>query len=97
LAGFRQGVTSDLANPKIAVFFTSLLPQFVTHGAPALMPFLVLGGLFVAMTTAWLTGFALAVSRACSALRRPGVKRALDRLSGVVLIGLGLRLATEHR
>lgn len=96
-AGFRQGVTSDLANPKIAVFFTSLLPQFVTRGAPVLEPFLVLGGVFLVMTTLWLLGFALVASRASSVLRRPRVKRTLDRLTGVVLIGLGLRLATERR
>jgi RhtB (resistance to homoserine/threonine) family protein len=97
LGGFRQGIANDLANPKIAVFFTSLLPQFVTHDAPVLLPFLLLGGLFVVMTTAWLSGFALAASTASSALRRPRIKRALDRLTGVVLIGLGFRLATEHR
>jgi RhtB (resistance to homoserine/threonine) family protein len=95
--GFRQGVASDLANPKIAVFFTSLLPQFVTRGAPVLEPFLVLGGVFLLMTTLWLLGFALVASRASSVLRRPRVKRALDRLTGVVLVGLGLRLATKHR
>jgi RhtB (resistance to homoserine/threonine) family protein len=97
LGGFRQGVTSDLANPKIAVFFTSLLPQFVAPGTPVLEPFLVLGCVFVAMGTIWLSGFALVASRASSALRRPRVKRALDRLTGLVLIGLGLRLATERR
>lgn len=95
-AGFRQGVTSDLANPKIAVF-TSLLPQFVTRGAPVLEPFLVLGGVFLVMTTLWLLGFALVASRASSVLRRSRVKRTLDRLTGVVLIGLWLRLATERR
>jgi threonine/homoserine/homoserine lactone efflux protein len=95
--GFQQGVTSNLANPKIAVLFTSLLPQFVAHGSTTVAPFLLLGGLFVVMTFVWLSGFALAASRASSALRRPAVKRVLDRLTGVVLIGLGLRLATEHR
>jgi RhtB (resistance to homoserine/threonine) family protein len=95
--GFRQGLASNLANPKIAVFFTSLLPQFVHPGAPVLAPFLLLGGLFVAITAVWLGGFALAASRAASTLRRPKVKRVLDRVTGVVLIGFGLRLATEHR
>ena len=95
--GFRQGLASNLGNPKIAVFFTSLLPQFVARGDSVLAPSLLLGGLFVAMTVVWLSGFALAASRASSALRRPSVKRALDRVTGVVLIGLGLRLAVERR
>ena len=50
VAGFRQGLTSDLSNPKIAILFTSLLPQFVAARSPTLMPFLLLGSIFVAMT-----------------------------------------------
>ena len=52
--GFQQGLISNLANPKIAVLFTSLLPQFTGGGDHVLLPFLLLGGLFVAMTVAWL-------------------------------------------
>ena len=95
--GFRQGVTSNLANPKIAVVFTSLVPQFVDPGEPLLVPFLVLGSIFVALTLMWLCAYAVAASRASGILQRPRVRRALDRLTGVVLIALGLRLATERR
>jgi threonine/homoserine/homoserine lactone efflux protein len=62
-----------------------------------LVPFLLLGGVFVLMTLAWLSAYALVAARASSVLRRPRIKTALDRLTGVVLIGLGVRLATEHR
>jgi RhtB (resistance to homoserine/threonine) family protein len=95
--GFRQGVFSNLANPKIAVFFTSLLPQFVNGRDHVLLPFLALGGLFVAMTLVWLGGYALLAARASAVLTRPRVKAALDRLTGAVLVGLGLRLALERR
>jgi RhtB (resistance to homoserine/threonine) family protein len=95
--GFRQGLMSNLANPKIAVVFTSLLPQFVDPGEPLLVPFLVLGTIFVALTLLWLSGYAIAASRASGVLQRPRVRRVLDRLTGVVLIALGLRLATERR
>ena len=95
--GFRQGLINDLANPKIAAFFTSLLPQFIDPGQPVLMPFLILGLLFAVMTLAWLVAFALMASKAGGLLTRPRVKAGLDRLTGVVLIGLGLRLATERR
>jgi len=95
--GFRQGVTSNLANPKIAVVFTSLVPQFVDPGEPLLVPFLVLGSIFVALTLAWLCAYAVAASRASGILQRPRMRLALDRLTGVVLIALGLRLATERR
>ena len=73
--------------------FTSLVPQFVDPGEPLLVPFLVLGSIFVAMTLAWLCAYAVAASRASGILQRPRVRRALDRLTGVVLIALGLRLA----
>jgi RhtB (resistance to homoserine/threonine) family protein len=95
--GFRQGVLSDLANPKIGIFFTSLLPQFVSAGRPVLLPFLVLGAIFVAMTVVWLLAYTLAAARAAQMLLRPRVRSALDRFTGVVLIGLGLRLAVERR
>jgi threonine/homoserine/homoserine lactone efflux protein len=95
--GFRQGLISNLANPKIAVFFTSLLPQFVAPGHAVLEPFLFLGGLFVAMTIVWLCGYALVAAKASSVLQRPRVKAALDCLTGVVLVALGVRLAFERR
>ena len=95
--GFRQGLISNLANPKISVLFTSLLPQFIDGGERVLLPFLVLGGLFVVMTLAWLSGYAMMAAKAGGLLTRPRVKVSLDRMTGLVLIGLGLRLATESR
>jgi RhtB (resistance to homoserine/threonine) family protein len=96
-AGFRQGFLSDLANPKIGIFFTSLLPQFVSAGHSVLLPFLVLGAIFVAMTVVWLLAYTVVAARAAQMLMRPRVRAALDRFTGVVLIGLGLRLAVERR
>jgi threonine/homoserine/homoserine lactone efflux protein len=95
--GFRQGLFSNLANPKIAVFFTSLLPQFVTPGHAILIPFLALGTVFVVMTLAWLCAYSLMAARAAQTLQRPRVKATLDRVTGCVLIAVGIRLATEHR
>jgi threonine/homoserine/homoserine lactone efflux protein len=93
LSPFRQGVISNALNPKIAVFFTSLLPQF-GHSLPAL---LLLGALFNAVGLIWLTVYALAAARGRAALQRPRVRAALDYVSGVVLVGLGVRLAFERR
>jgi threonine/homoserine/homoserine lactone efflux protein len=95
-AAFRQGLVSNLLNPKIAVFFTSLLPQFAgAHGAAAEL--LLLGLLFNALGVVWLTAYALVAARGRSVLGRPAVERALERVSGIVLIGLGARLALERR
>jgi threonine/homoserine/homoserine lactone efflux protein len=95
VAAFRQGLLSNLLNPKIAVFFTSLLPQFVSHGT--LPGLLLLGALFNAMGVVWLTSYAVLASRGRAFLQLPRVKSALDYLSGIVLVGLGLRLALERR
>jgi threonine/homoserine/homoserine lactone efflux protein len=92
---YRQGVLSNLGNPKMAVFFTSLLPQFA-GASPSLVDLLIPGVLFAGLTMLWLTGYAAAVAAAGDVLRRPTVKRVLDGLTGVALVGLGVRVATEH-
>jgi threonine/homoserine/homoserine lactone efflux protein len=88
---FRQGLLSNLGNPKMAVFFMSLLPQFATTFSAGL----ALGLVFCSMTFAWLTGYAVAVAKAGHVLRRPRIRRALDRVTGAVLVAFGLRLAAE--
>jgi threonine/homoserine/homoserine lactone efflux protein len=86
---FRQGVLSNLGNPKMAVFFTSLLPQFAWSFAGLLAHGLV----FCVLTLAWLSF----VARVGSALRRPALRRVVDAVTGAVLVALGLRLAGERR
>jgi len=93
----RQGVLSNLGNPKMAVFFTSLLPQFTPAGATSFVGLLALGLVFCALTLAWLTGYAIVVARAGDVLRRPAVRRTLEGVMGAVLIALGVRLAAAHR
>ena len=94
---YRQGVISNLGNPKMAVFFTSLLPQFAPTGGASFALLLALGLAFCAMTLVWLTCYAAAVARAGDFLRRSAIRRALDGLVGAVLVGLGIRLATSQR
>lgn len=96
-ASFRQGLLSNLFNPKIGVFFTSFLPQFVAPGDSLFAGMLLLGTVFNAMGLLWLLGYALFVSRAGDVLRRPRVKTVLERLTGYALIGFGLKLAAERR
>jgi threonine/homoserine/homoserine lactone efflux protein len=95
--GFRQGLLSNLGNPKIAVFFTSLLPQFVVGHAAVLWPSPLLGGFFVLITLVWLCGYAVLAARISAVLTRPAVKAGLDAVTGAVLVGLGIRLALERR
>jgi threonine/homoserine/homoserine lactone efflux protein len=95
-SAFRQGLASNLLNPKIAVFFTSLLPQFVAAAARP-QDLLLLGVLFNCMGVVWLLTYAELAARGRDVLGRPRVKRTLDRLTGVALVGLGARLAFERR
>lgn len=97
IAAYRQGVLSNLGNPKMAVFFSSLLPQFIAPGHASFDTLLMLGLVFNAMTLTWLTAYALVVARVGDVLRRDRVRRGLEAVTGLVLVGIGLRLATERR
>jgi threonine/homoserine/homoserine lactone efflux protein len=79
------------------VFFTALLPQFVSPQDPALLVSLLLTAIAAVTSLAWLSVYAALVPRAGDVLRRPRVRRALDRGTGAVLIGLGVRLALTRR
>jgi threonine/homoserine/homoserine lactone efflux protein len=96
-SALRHGLVSNLGNPKMAVFFTSLLPQFAPAGETSFAALLALGLVFCGMTLAWLTAYAAAVARAGDVLGRPGVRRVLEGVMGGVLIALGLRLAAARR
>jgi len=91
---YREGVLSNILNPKVAVFFLAFLPQFVDPSPRwGPLPFLVLGGLFVVGGTLWCVFFALGAATATSTLRRsPRLLVWLERLSGCVYIALGLNL-----
>jgi RhtB (resistance to homoserine/threonine) family protein len=93
----RQGLLSDLSNPKIAVFFTSFLPQFIHGASSAFASLLALGATFAVLTLLWLAFYAMVVGGASALLRRPAVRKSLDRFTGVVLVGFGIRLAFERR
>jgi threonine/homoserine/homoserine lactone efflux protein len=92
----RQGMVSNLANPKMAAFFLSLLPQFASpaQGAGGIVG---LGLVFCVMTFGWLGLYSVVVDRARAVLSRSWVRRTLDGLSGVVLVGFGARLALQQR
>jgi threonine/homoserine/homoserine lactone efflux protein len=94
---FRQGVLSNLGNPKMAVFFTSLLPQFAPSGGGAFAVLLALGLAFCLMTLAWLSAYAAVVAQVGDILRRPPLRRLVDGLMGAALLAFGVRLAVEDR
>ncbi|MCO5972325.1 LysE family translocator [Actinoallomurus soli] len=94
---FRLGLLTNAANPKAGVFAVSFLPQFVPHGA-AVPPMLALLALVWALVdVAWYLGVIWLAGRAGRLLRGPRVRRRMEQVSGVVLVGLGVRLITDSR
>ena len=96
-SALRQGLLTNVLNPKVAVSFVAFLPQFVPAGSSTLASTAVLGAAFVLMTVAYLLLLVAATVRAAALLARPAVRRGLDRAAGVVFIGFGIRLATASR
>ena len=91
---YGQGILSNLANPKMVVFFLSLLPQYAGPQA-SLGTLLGLGVMFCTLTLCWLAAYAAVVARLGDVLRAGRARTAIDRISGAVLVALGVRLATE--
>ena len=91
----RQGLISNLANPKMAVFFLSLLPQFASPTSAGFAAFAPLGLAFCLMTFGWLSIYALILHRVGPFIQRSRVRRTLEAVTGTVLVGLGIRLAAE--
>ena len=90
---FRTGLATNLLNPKVGVFYLSVMPQFLSAAGNALAGSLGLGAIHVVEGLVWLSLVVLAVNRARGWLTRPTVKRRLEQLTGVAFLGFGLRLA----
>jgi threonine/homoserine/homoserine lactone efflux protein len=96
-APLRDGLITSLANPKLAVFFAALFPQFVPDGASVLVSAVLMASMIVALDLLWYSTVAYLVARARQAfVEGPWLARA-ERLTGAVLVGLGVRLALERR
>jgi threonine/homoserine/homoserine lactone efflux protein len=93
---FRQGFLSAISNPKLGVFFVTFLPQFVTPGQPVLPRLLLLGAIFAVIGWTWMNVYGLFVTRMRDVVTAPRVRQWMDRVTGVVLLGFGARLAIER-
>ncbi|MBL7495869.1 LysE family translocator [Frankia sp. CNm7] len=93
--GYTAGLLTDLLNPKVGVFFVSFLPSFIPEGAPVVWTSLLLGGIFVVLTAVYY-GALLALSGPVMRWMADGpVRRWVDRVTGLVLIAFGVRMAVE--
>jgi threonine/homoserine/homoserine lactone efflux protein len=96
---FRQGIISNILNPKVALFFLALMPQFIDAGSTNKVgAFLVLGFSFVTMGLLWCSVLAIGAASLRSAiLSRPSMATILNRVAGAMFIALGLKLATARQ
>jgi threonine/homoserine/homoserine lactone efflux protein len=93
LVALRQGLITNLLNPKVGLFYMSLLPQFLPDGAPVLWTSLLFALIHNAEGLLWFSAIILTAAAARRTLTRPGVKHRLQQLTGVAFIGFALRLA----
>lgn len=97
VAALGKGFWNNLLNPKVGVFYVSFLPQFIPAGASPAAFGLLLAGVHVVMGLAWSGGLILATAPIARALRKPGVVKWLDRVTGGVFVAFGVRIALERR
>ena len=93
---YRSGLLTNLLNPKIIVFYVTFLPQFVDPGPGAAARTSLLAALFLMIVSAWLLLYVVLLQRVRRVLSRGAVRRRVEQATGVVLVGLGVRLAVEH-
>jgi threonine/homoserine/homoserine lactone efflux protein len=93
---FRQGFLSAMSNPKLGVFFVTFLPQFVTSGQALLPRLFLLGLIFAVIGWTWLNVYGILVTRVREFITAPRVRQWMERVTGVVLLGFGARLAAER-
>ena len=92
---FRQGLLTNLLNPKVGLFYTTLVPQIVDSGDPIALVSIAVGVAHATIGLAWLSLLAVLVDRAGDVLRRPRIQRALAGATGTILVAFGLRVAVD--
>jgi threonine/homoserine/homoserine lactone efflux protein len=94
----RQGFLANALNPKVALFFVTFLPQFLSAdaGSPRTQA-LLLSAIFAVLYLAWFAPYVAAVDRLGRWLRRPKVKARIEQVTGFVLVTVAVRLATAHQ
>ena len=94
---WARGLGTNLLNPKVGVFYVAMLPQFLPDGVPPLLMGCALAVVHNVEGMVWFTAIITAAGLARTWLSRDTVRRAMDTVTGTVLVGFGLKLATSHR
>jgi RhtB (resistance to homoserine/threonine) family protein len=94
---FRQGFLTNLLNPKVAVFFLTFLPQFLSPGSKPFLQLLFMGMTYTVLTVIWLLLYVYLIDNICTWMKKPSTQRAIQGISGLVLVTFGIKLALEKR
>lgn len=94
---FRQGFLTNILNPKVAVFFLTFLPQFLTSGSKPFLQFLLMGLTYTVLTIIWFLLYINFIIYISAWMKRPSTQRAIQGISGFVLVAFGIKLALERR
>lgn len=90
---FQQGLLSNVLNPKVAMFFLTFLPQFVKSGTGATQQLIAMGIIYTVLSILWFFVYVFFINYLREWLMSPKVQKIMDRATGLVLIGFGLKLA----
>ncbi|MDN4071975.1 LysE family translocator [Fictibacillus terranigra] len=94
---FRQGFLTNLLNPKVALFFLTFLPQFLERGSDAFVQFSIMGLTYTVLTAVWFFFYVYLINQISVLMKRPATQRIMQGVTGVVLIGFGMKLALEKQ
>ncbi len=97
LSAFRQGFLTNVLNPKVAVFFLTFLPQFLEPRSNTFLQFLIMGLTYAALTLIWFLMYVYLIHSINVWMKKPSVQRAIQGISGIVLLSFGIKLALERR
>ncbi len=92
---FRQGFLTNLLNPKIAVFFLTFLPQFLNPDHNTFVQFLIMGLTYLVLTAIWFAFYIFLIDKISLFMKKPATQRYIQGITGIVLIGFGIKLAFE--
>lgn len=96
-SAFKQGLFSNVLNPKVAMFFLTFLPQFVVAGENATQQLIIMGIIYTVLSITWFFIYVFFINYLRVWLLSPKVQRIMDQATGLVLIGFGLKLAFEKQ
>ena len=94
-SNFKQGFFTNITNPKVSVFFLTFLPQFLAPGSEPFWSFLLMGIIYTVLTFLWFGFYIYLLDRIRTFMKRPATQAVIELLTGVVLIGFGIKLAFE--